>query len=142
MEEIPSNYRRLIRLVLNIKLNSFLQILIIILAGEAIFLLPFVLARVFRPTFLDVFQISNTELGSCFSIYGIVALISYLLGGFIADKFAPSKLMAVALFLTGLGGLYLATIPDLSGLQLVYGCLLYTSPSPRDGLLSRMPSSA
>ena len=25
---------------------------------------------------------------------------------------------------------------------LVNGCLLYTSPSPRDGLLSRMPSSA
>ena len=24
----------------------------------------------------------------------------------------------------------------------LYGCLLYTSPSPRDGLLSRMPSSA
>ena len=24
----------------------------------------------------------------------------------------------------------------------VGGCLLYTSPSPRDGLLSRMPSSA
>ena len=24
----------------------------------------------------------------------------------------------------------------------VYVCLLYTSPSPRDGLLSRMPSSA
>ena len=27
-------------------------------------------------------------------------------------------------------------------LDLVYNCLLYTSPSPRDGLLSRMPSSA
>ena len=24
----------------------------------------------------------------------------------------------------------------------LHGCLLYTSPSPRDGLLSRMPSSA
>ena len=24
----------------------------------------------------------------------------------------------------------------------MYHCLLYTSPSPRDGLLSRMPSSA
>eukprot|EP01016_Furgasonia_blochmanni_P012725 TRINITY_DN16363_c0_g1_i1.p2 TRINITY_DN16363_c0_g1~~TRINITY_DN16363_c0_g1_i1.p2 ORF type:complete len:103 (-),score=2.58 TRINITY_DN16363_c0_g1_i1:10-318(-) len=24
----------------------------------------------------------------------------------------------------------------------MYSCLLYTSPSPRDGLLSRMPSSA
>ena len=27
-------------------------------------------------------------------------------------------------------------------MPLVNGCLLYTSPSPRDGLLSRMPSSA
>ena len=26
--------------------------------------------------------------------------------------------------------------------QMGYVCLLYTSPSPRDGLLSRMPSSA
>ena len=26
--------------------------------------------------------------------------------------------------------------------ELTSGCLLYTSPSPRDGLLSRMPSSA
>ena len=28
------------------------------------------------------------------------------------------------------------------GLRNIYDCLLYTSPSPRDGLLSRMPSSA
>ena len=27
-------------------------------------------------------------------------------------------------------------------LRRIGGCLLYTSPSPRDGLLSRMPSSA
>ena len=36
--------------------------------------------------------------------------------------------------------------PEKVGLKaqdvLSYGCLLYTSPSPRDGLLSRMPSSA
>ena len=29
-----------------------------------------------------------------------------------------------------------------TNINLVAGCLLYTSPSPRDGLLSRMPSSA
>ena len=29
-------------------------------------------------------------------------------------------------------------MPGMNG----YDCLLYTSPSPRDGLLSRMPSSA
>src|SRR5680860_1709982 len=31
---------------------------------------------------------------------------------------------------------------DLVKNEDLYGCLLYTSPSPRDGLLSRMPSSA
>ena len=31
---------------------------------------------------------------------------------------------------------------DLPPEVLFQGCLLYTSPSPRDGLLSRMPSSA
>ena len=29
-----------------------------------------------------------------------------------------------------------------NGIRSTYSCLLYTSPSPRDGLLSRMPSSA
>ena len=37
------------------------------------------------------------------------------------------------------------TLCDVGGKQItkmINGCLLYTSPSPRDGLLSRMPSSA
>ena len=35
-------------------------------------------------------------------------------------------------------------VPEAGGTRAVifYSCLLYTSPSPRDGLLSRMPSSA
>ena len=34
-------------------------------------------------------------------------------------------------------------MPGLMALREEFGsCLLYTSPSPRDGLLSRMPSSA
>ena len=31
---------------------------------------------------------------------------------------------------------------DVNRMRNVYGCLLYTSPSPRDATLSRMPSSA
>ena len=31
---------------------------------------------------------------------------------------------------------------NLVSIRLLQACLLYTSPSPRDGLLSRMPSSA
>ena len=36
----------------------------------------------------------------------------------------------------------ISALEDLDDVQDVYACLLYTSPSPRDGLLSRMPSSA
>ena len=35
-----------------------------------------------------------------------------------------------------------ATLVDQVDLSVACHCLLYTSPSPRDGLLSRMPSSA
>ena len=52
--------------------------------------------------------------------------------------------LAVALFLALLA---YGSLPALSPQEIVAmdgyeGCLLYTSPSPRDGLLSRMPSSA
>ena len=39
-------------------------------------------------------------------------------------------------------GLVLAVLSLALYPRLRNGCLLYTSPSPRDGLLSRMPSSA
>ena len=99
----------------------FYYLTLLILAGEAVFILPFVLARVFRPTFLEVFNLSNLQLGYCFSIYGIVALVSYLLGGPLADKFKPRVLLATALFLTALGGFVLATFPSFTILKVLYG---------------------
>lgn len=102
-------------------------ILLLILAAEAVFILPFVLPRIFRTIFLESFSISQTELGSCFSIYGIVALVSYLFGGPLADRFKPNSLMSVALILTGLGGLFLATYPNLFNLHVLYGFWGFTT---------------
>ena len=84
------------------------------------FLLPFVLARVFRPTLLDVFQITNTELGLWFSVYGIVAMISYLFGGVLADRLPARKLMSMALWLTSGGGLMMALVPSNRAMLLLY----------------------
>ena len=67
----------------SIKKKSFLSLILLILSGELIFLLPYVLARVFRPTFLEVFDLNNFELGSLFSVYGVVALLYYVYGGVI-----------------------------------------------------------
>ncbi len=107
--------------------KSYHYIILLILAGEAVFILPFVLARVFRATVLDVFQINNTEIGYCFSIYGLVALVSYLFGGPLADRFPPRKLMGVALVLTALGGLIYANEPSLRTLQYLYGFWGFTT---------------
>ena len=100
---------------------------LIILAGESVFILPFVLARVFRPTVLDAFNIDNTQLGLCFSVYGIVALVSYLFGGPLADKYPPRKLIATGLWLTALGGLLYAQFPDLLTLRILYGYWGFTT---------------
>lgn len=107
--------------------QSVFIILLLILAGEAIFVLPFVLARIFRPTFLEVFAINNFELGSCFSVYGVVALVSYFLGGSLADKYAPRTLMAMALLMTALGGFYMATFPSYLSLKILFGYYGFTT---------------
>lgn len=101
--------------------QSPITLLLLILAGEAIFVLPFVLARIFRPTFLAVFDISNEELGYCFSVYGVVALISYLLGGGLADRFRPKYLIAISLWLTAIGGFILMSYPSYLGLKIIFG---------------------
>ncbi|WP_040278469.1 MFS transporter [Psychroserpens damuponensis] len=102
-------------------------IILLILAGEAVFILPFVLQRIFRPTFLETFAINNVQLGSCFSVYGTVAFFSYFFGGPLADKFKPHVLMSVALMLTACGGFYLATYPSLINLHILYGFWGFTT---------------
>ena len=48
----------------------------------------------------------------------------------------------VACFALGLVVALNQTCTTSTGIALLMGCLLYTSPSPRDRSLSRMPSSA
>ena len=85
---------------------------VLITAGEMIFSLPFHTSRFFRPTFLDVFGFSNTNLGDVFAIYGITALLSYFPGGVIADRYSARKLVTLSLAMTAIGGLYMATFPS------------------------------
>ena len=110
-----------------VKKGSFLSITLLILSGELVFLLPYVLARVFRPTFLEVFDLSNFQLGSLFSVYGIVALLSYVYGGVISDKFQPKILIAASMFFTSLGGLVLISYPSYFILSLLYGYWGFTT---------------
>lgn len=89
--------------------------------GEGIFFLPFVITRIFRPTFLTVFEINNFQLGAAFSFYGVVAMISYFLGGPIADRFAPRKILPLAFIATAAAGFVMAAVPSIETLSVLYG---------------------
>jgi sugar phosphate permease len=102
-------------------MNRFLHIFALIVAGEMVFSLPFHTARFFRPTLLEAFNFSNTELGDIFAVYGVVAMLSYFPGGVIADHFSTRKMLSVSLWATAAGGLYMATFPGALGMALLYG---------------------
>ena len=97
---------------------------LLVLSAEAIFALPFHVARFFRPTLLRVFDISHTELGFFQSAYGLMALLAYFPGGLLADRYSPRVLLPGALLSTAAGGLYFATLPpagSLLALHMVWG---------------------
>jgi sugar phosphate permease len=95
--------------------------LALIVAGEIVFGLPFHTARFFRPTLLEVFGFTNTQLGDLFAVYGITAMLSYFPGGALADRFPARTLLTASLFATGAGGLCMALIPTAMPMALLYG---------------------
>lgn len=95
--------------------------LCLVVAGEAIFGLPFHVARFFRPTVLSVFGLSNTELGQAMAVYGVTAMLSYFPGGLLADLFPARRLLVASLGATALGGVVFLTIPDYTVLSLLFG---------------------
>ena len=93
----------------------------LVLAGEAVYALPFHVARFFRPTVLETFGLTNTELGIAQAVYGIVAMLAYFPGGPLADRFSARSLITLSLLSTAAGGLYMATMPGFAGSVLVWG---------------------
>jgi len=83
--------------------------------------LPFHTQRFFRPTLLEAFDLTNTQLGDMFAVFGITAMISYLFGGPFADRYPARLLIAVSLVLTAVGGMYMATFPGVWQMSALYG---------------------
>lgn len=100
--------------------NKITSMLSLIIAGEAIFLLPFILMRVFKPVIREAFLITDAQIGEAQALYGITAVISYFFGGFIADKWEAKKLLTLSLGLTALGGIWMLLIPSITGLKFLY----------------------
>ena len=100
--------------------KRLLAMVALVAAGEMIFSLPFHLPRYLRPSVLEGFNLTNSELGDIFAVYGVTAMLAYFPGGLIADKFNPKILIIISLVATAIGGIYLATFPGVVGLAILY----------------------
>tara|TARA_B110000444_G_scaffold96808_1_gene91774 strand:+ start:743 stop:1996 length:1254 start_codon:yes stop_codon:yes gene_type:complete len=100
--------------------KRLLAMVALVAAGEMIFSLPFHLPRYLRPSVLEGFNLTNSELGDIFAVYGVTAMLAYFPGGLIADKFNPKILIIISLVATAIGGIYLATFPGVIGLAFLY----------------------
>ena len=108
-------------------MSRYLYIAALVIVGEINFGLPFHTARFFRPTLLEVFGLTNTQLGDLFAVYGVTAMISYFPGGAIADRFPARVLLTASLVATACGGLYMATMPSAFQMGVLYGFWGFTT---------------
>lgn len=108
-------------------MQRIVLMLALVIAGELVFGLPFNVPRFFRPTMLEVFGVSNTQLGDMFAVYGVTAMLAYFPGGALADHFSARSLITASMFATAIGGLYMATIPGNTAMALLYGYWGFTT---------------
>ena len=81
-------------------LQRALTMMSLILAGESVFLPAFHLGRYFKTSLMATYEINNFQLGQLYAIYGMFAMGCYFLGGPLADRWSPRKLLSFSLVIT------------------------------------------
>jgi nitrate/nitrite transporter NarK len=102
------------------KIKHYLTMMSLIMAGETIFLPAFHLGRYFKSSLLETYGIDEFQLGQLGALYGTLAMFCYLLGGPLADRISPRKMLTGSLLITALGSVYMATVPSFQGMKWLY----------------------
>ena len=76
------------------------RLIIITIAGSLIYGLPYFRSYVYD-AYLETYNLTNTQMGTFGSIFGVMGACSYLFGGVVADYVKPRKLMAISLVVSG-----------------------------------------
>lgn len=95
------------------------RLIILTTAGSLIYGLPY-FRSYYYDAYLEIYHLTNTQMGTFGSIFGVLGAISYLFGGIVADMISPRMIMSVSLILTGAAGLLHLTNPSYGMLVLIY----------------------
>ena len=99
--------------------KRYIQLVLITLAGGAIYPLVY-LRHNFEVSILETFGITLTELGQCYGLLGFMFVVTYIPGGWLADRISPRWLISFSLALTGIIGAWFSTIPGIQELRIIF----------------------
>lgn len=100
-------------------IKRFSIIFILAFGMTAMYSLPYMKSAFYDPM-QQALSLSHTQIGNLLSTYGMVAMVSYFVGGWFADKFSVKKLITLSLVVSGLLGFYFATFPSYGMLVVIF----------------------
>ena len=101
------------------KYNWLFIITLLSFGTYAMYGLPYMKSVFYDPMRLAL-NLTHEQYGSVIGLYGKIALIMYLPGGWLADKFDAKKLLLFSYVTSGVLGLYLSTYPSYAGIQFTF----------------------
>ncbi len=106
--------------------KNFFTVILLAIAGSIIYGLAY-FRLYYYDAYIATYGLTNTQMGSLGSAYGFMGLVSYLIGGILADRFAAKKLLVFSLIATGFGGFLHLFFTSFIALFLIYALWGVTS---------------
>ncbi len=99
--------------------KRYVQLGVLTLAAGAVYPLIY-LRQNFEVSILESFGITIAQLGQCYSMLGVIFVLTYLPSGWLADRVSPRGLVAFSLVMTGLLGVWFSTMPSFTILLVIF----------------------
>ncbi len=100
-------------------IKRYVQLGVLTLAAGAVYPLIY-LRQNFEVSILESFGITIAQLGQCYSMLGVIFVLTYLPSGWLADRVSPRGLVAFSLTMTGLLGVWFSTMPSFTILLVIF----------------------
>jgi MFS family permease len=91
-----------------------------------VYLIPY-LATDFYSQFLEAYNLTDGQLGTVITFFGLTATPGYFVGGWIADKFNPKKLVIISCCSTAAVAIIIAMVHSYELLMFLYLVMGFTS---------------
>lgn len=99
--------------------KKYLSLFTLIFAGSTMYELPY-LSYSYYDAIIRALGITNTQLGTLMSIFGLVAMFGYFPGGWVADRFKSKYLLTFSLISMTICGVVLSFFPPYPILVIIY----------------------